>query len=208
MHDGVKTLHFQPHWHDTRALELTMAGGCLQKLQPNDSTELALRESADHNHCCVARCIASGQVGCSRVRACSLAEGVDLLLAFVGSWYLDSLQWVDESCDMSRAGVATRIWGPLFTAIPGTQFLKDGSAGQGILLQQRDVAVAPDREYMLCVRSAMANAERVMSLFIEVRCQRCTPHAYTHTHVHAHIQHGEPAAPGRGRCTRSSAGWG
>lgn len=37
------------------------------------------------------------------------------------------------------------------------------------MLQQRDVAVAPDREYMLCVRSAMANAERVMSLFIEVR---------------------------------------
>jgi len=38
---------------------------------------------------------------------------------------------------------------------------------QGILLQQRDVGVAPDREYMLCVRSAMANAERVMSLFVE-----------------------------------------
>ena len=39
--------------------------------------------------------------------------------------------------------------------------------GQGILLQQRDVTVAPDREYMLCVRSAMANADRVMSLFVE-----------------------------------------
>jgi hypothetical protein len=48
-----------------------------------------LRESADHNHCCVARCI---------------------------------------------------------------------SSGQGILLQQRDVAVSPEREYMLSVRSAMANA--------------------------------------------------
>jgi hypothetical protein len=38
---------------------------------------------------------------------------------------------------------------------------------QGILLQQKDVTVSPDREYMLCVRSAMANAERVMSLFVE-----------------------------------------
>ena len=67
---------------------------------------------------------------------------------------------------------------------------------QGILLQQRDVAVAPDREYMLCVRSAMANAERVMSLFIEVRCQRATRRVHTRTHVHAHLQHGVLAAPG------------
>ena len=69
-----------------------------QGWQPNDSTELALREAADHHHCCVARCI---------------------------------------------------------------------SSGQGILLQQKDVTVSADREYMLCVRSAMANAERVMSLFVE-----------------------------------------
>ena len=40
-------------------------------------------------------------------------------------------------------------------------------SGQGILLQQRDVRVLPDREYMLSVRSAMANADRVMSLFVE-----------------------------------------
>ena len=33
-----------------------------QGWQPNDSTELALREAADHHHCCVARCISSGQV--------------------------------------------------------------------------------------------------------------------------------------------------
>uniref|UniRef100_A0A7S0ETH0 Uncharacterized protein n=1 Tax=Hanusia phi TaxID=3032 RepID=A0A7S0ETH0_9CRYP len=64
----------------------------------NDSTELALREAADHTPCCVARATANGQ---------------------------------------------------------------------GILLQQRDVHVHPDREYLLSVRSAMANAERVMSLFIE-----------------------------------------
>ena len=28
-----------------------------QGWQPNDSSELALRESADHNHCCVVRCL-------------------------------------------------------------------------------------------------------------------------------------------------------
>eukprot|EP00281_Chroomonas_sp_CCMP1168_P001031 CAMPEP_0206256554 /NCGR_PEP_ID=MMETSP0047_2-20121206/24839_1 /ASSEMBLY_ACC=CAM_ASM_000192 /TAXON_ID=195065 /ORGANISM="Chroomonas mesostigmatica_cf, Strain CCMP1168" /LENGTH=802 /DNA_ID=CAMNT_0053683021 /DNA_START=107 /DNA_END=2515 /DNA_ORIENTATION=+ len=64
----------------------------------NDCTELALRESADHQHYCVARATASNQ---------------------------------------------------------------------GILLQQRDVAVDAEREYLLNVRSAMANAERVLSLFVE-----------------------------------------
>jgi hypothetical protein len=38
---------------------------------------------------------------------------------------------------------------------------------QGILLQQRDVNVDSEREYLLNVRSAMANAERVLSLFVE-----------------------------------------
>jgi len=64
----------------------------------NDSTELALRESADHQHYCVARATQSGQ---------------------------------------------------------------------GILLQQRDVPVDPNREYLLNVRSALANAERVTSMFVE-----------------------------------------
>ncbi|KAJ1479836.1 hypothetical protein T484DRAFT_1812822 [Baffinella frigidus] len=64
----------------------------------NDSTELALRESADHQHYCVARATQSGQ---------------------------------------------------------------------GILLQQRDVQVDPNREYLLNVRSALANAERVTSMFVE-----------------------------------------
>mmetsp|Transcript_32992 Transcript_32992/g.78679 ORF Transcript_32992/g.78679 Transcript_32992/m.78679 type:complete len:823 (+) Transcript_32992:113-2581(+) len=64
----------------------------------NDSTELALREAADHQHYCVAR---------------------------------------------------------------------STSTGPGILLQQRDVVVDCEREYLLNVRSAMANAERVMSMFVE-----------------------------------------
>eukprot|EP00283_Hemiselmis_rufescens_P010123 CAMPEP_0173431904 /NCGR_PEP_ID=MMETSP1357-20121228/9893_1 /TAXON_ID=77926 /ORGANISM="Hemiselmis rufescens, Strain PCC563" /LENGTH=804 /DNA_ID=CAMNT_0014396435 /DNA_START=167 /DNA_END=2577 /DNA_ORIENTATION=+ len=64
----------------------------------NDCTELALRESADHQHYCVARATASGQ---------------------------------------------------------------------GILLQQRDVQIDSEREYLLNVRSAMANSERVLSLFVE-----------------------------------------
>ena len=64
----------------------------------NEATELSLRESADHEYTCVARCIASGQ---------------------------------------------------------------------GVLVQQRDVAVAPETEYLFNVRSAMSNAERVLSLFVE-----------------------------------------
>jgi uncharacterized protein YaaR (DUF327 family) len=64
----------------------------------NEATELSLRESADHEYTCVARCIASGQ---------------------------------------------------------------------GILVQQRDIMVGSDTEYLFNVRSAISNAERVLSLFVE-----------------------------------------
>jgi hypothetical protein len=64
----------------------------------NDSTELSLRESADHEYTCVARCT---------------------------------------------------------------------SSGQGILVQQRDISVFSETEYLFNVRSAMSNADRVLSLFVE-----------------------------------------
>ena len=64
----------------------------------NEATELSLRESADHEYTCVARCIASGQ---------------------------------------------------------------------GILVQQRDIVISSETEYLFNVRSAISNAERVLSLFVE-----------------------------------------
>ncbi len=80
----------------------------------NEATELSLRESADHEYTCVARCIASGQ---------------------------------------------------------------------GVLVQQRDIVISSETEYLFNVRSAMSNSERVLSLFVE-----------------------RQDAQGSGRCCRRAAG--